>query len=354
MLVLRSFPILTWSAVAGTLGCFTTQGVSSPQLAAECELSSGEVSWIQRAVSNWERASAELLRLPPEPLPWIVLFDHECTWYMAPDTPQHTSTQLVSADIEFRDEPVPLWSAPHQGNVRLPTGDSIAVEPRVYAAFSPRLERPYFVFALPSVFRRDPAAAADPLLYERLLSVVSHEILHTRQLPDLSRQIQALRQRDALPEQLDDNVIERTFGNDTSFRRAFEAERDLLYAAAFNSDSTRARAQAAQALLLIEQRRATFFVGPHRAYGRLEDLFLNMEGVAEWVRFKLHQTSPGPWTTDSEIADFMRGRNNEWVQDEGLAIYLLLERFAVNWQERLLGSDLESPVAVLVEALARQ
>jgi hypothetical protein len=47
----------------------------------------------------------------------------------------------------------------------------------------------------------------------------------------------------------------------------------------------------------------------------------------------------------------MRGRNNEWVQDEGLALYLLLDRFVVNWQERLLSPDLASPTGVLAEAL---
>jgi hypothetical protein len=225
------------------------------------------------------------------------------------------------------------------------------IVPSVYAAFSRELERPYFVLALPDVFRRDPAAAADPRLAERILSVVSHEILHTRQLPDLQREIETIGRRAALPAGIDDNVIETHFAADPDFRTAFEAERDMLYEAAFEADTARAREIASRAVMRIRERRARHFVGANEVYGRLEDLFLSMEGAAEWVRFKLHQGEPGGFASDAEIVAFIRGRNNDWVQDEGLALFLLLDRFARNWQPRILRSDMPSPIDMLEEAL---
>jgi hypothetical protein len=196
-----------------------------------------------------------------------------------------------------------------------------------------------------------PAAAADSLLDERIASVVSHEIIHTRQLPDLRREIGKLAERMTLPQPVDDSVIEREFGDGDSFRLAYGRERDLLYDAALERDDSLARRRAAHAMELLRARRARYFTGPRAGYGRLEDLFLNLEGVAEWVRFRLHRERPGPWKSDAEIVDFIRGRSNEWAQDEGLALYLLIERFVPDWRSTLLGPDLESPVAALERSL---
>jgi len=48
----------------------------------------------------------------------------------------------------------------------------------------------------------------------------------------------------------------------------------------------------------------------------------------------------------------MRGRGNEWDQDEGLALFLLIERFSVGWIERMLGPDMVAPRLELHRALA--
>jgi hypothetical protein len=318
---------------------------------AKCRLDEESARWIQRALSSWERGSVEFLRLPPAPLPWIALFDTTCTWHLAPDASRLSGAQPDFVDLRFQGRAVLLWAQPHHGTVELPNGTSMPVTPTVYAAFSRALERPYFVLALPEVFRRDPAAARDPRLSERILGVVSHEILHTRQLPDLQRAIDALGQRTELPDRIDDNVVETRFGRDSTFRAAFEAERDLLYEAAFEPDTSRARGVAARAVTRIRERRARHFVGADEVYGRLEELFLNLEGAAEWLRFQLHRADPGDLGSDAEIVAFIRGRNNEWVQDEGLALFLVLDRFAGDWQSRLLGPDLASPIDALEEAL---
>jgi hypothetical protein len=199
----------------------------------------------------------------------------------------------------------------------------------------------------------DPAAAADSLLDERLLSVVSHDILHTRQLPWLSRRLDMIRLQTPLPAGINDNIVQRTFSANAEFRDAFEAELELLYAAALEPDTAKAREQAVRAVDMIAARRAKFFTGDQRSFAVIEDLFLNMEGAAEWVRFRLHRTDARQWGSDANIVAFIRGTENDWVQDEGLAIYLLLDRFAPGWQERLLTPQIVSPVLLLTEAVKR-
>lgn len=319
--------------------------------AQPCRIAADEAAWLQRALDDWDRASRIHLRLPPAPAPWIVAFDTTCAWHLAPDTTRLTAASPIDAGLRLGERPVPVSSVRHGGTVVLPSGARIPLAPRMNAALAEELDRPYFVLALPSVFRLNPAAAADPLLEQRLQSVVSHEILHTHQLADLRRHLDALEATyGALPDDLDDDVIEATFAGDSAFRTAFEAERDLFYRAVFEPDSGRARELARRALAVLGARRARHFTGDAAIHARLEDLFLNMEGVAEWVRFRLHQDA-GEIGGPAAIAAFIRGPNNDWVQDEGLALILLLERFADDWQSSLLGPGMASPVAELERAL---
>lgn len=106
-----------------------------------------------------------------------------------------------------------------------------------------------------------------------------------------------------------------------------------------------------EALALARQRHAKFLVGPDAVYRDLDGLFLNMEGVAEWLRFEFHRTDPA-WPVDTlEIAAFVRGRDNSWAQDEGLVLLLLLETMGVDWRPAILGSRMESPLRLLARAM---
>ena len=338
-----------WLALAALV--LASPRPAQSQAGGPCPLSDPNARWIQRGISSWERASEVHLHLPPAPLPWILLYDTRCAWHLAPDTTRLTGAVPVAVELRSHGRLVAVWGQPHDGMVRLPTGDSMPAAPSAFAALSSRLEGPYFVLALPDVFRQDSAAAADSLLEERILSVMSHEIVHTRQLPYLLDRLNELGRDGPLPADLDDNVVERRFGADSLFRAAFEQERDLLYDAALEPDEARARELASRALEMVRARRDRFYQHEATIYRSLEDLFLSMEGIAEWVRFKIHQGDPGAFQNNVEILTFMGGRHNEWVQDEGLALLLLVDRFSEGWQERLLDPAMPSPVQELKAAL---
>ncbi len=317
-----------------------------------CPITPADHAWLQKGLTSWELAGTEFLRLEPAPLPWIVVFDEVCTWHLASDTLRTAHATPIPAVLHFNDQPVPIRSEVNHGMIRLPTGDSFPAQPRISAGFSADLGRPYFILALPRVFRRDPGAARDTLLDQRILSVVSHEILHTRQLPDLFRQVQSLGRQGPLPEGIDDNIVERQFGSIEEFRASVDREIDLLYSAAFEADPLRARALAGDALKALRERQAKYYTADHQAFGRLEALFLNMEGASEWVRYRLHQRDRERWPTDQSIVRFIRGGDNEWVQDQGLALFLVIDRFVKDWPSRLLTPEMASPVEVLEQALA--
>jgi hypothetical protein len=317
--------------------------------ASPCAFPEADARWTQRFIDGWALVSQEL-RLDPKPLPWIVLFDASCTWHLnAGDTAVAAGEPLATA-FSLAGEPVPVRGLRHAGKVRLPNGSEIPAE--IMAAAFPvgdGRSASFFALASLSLWRSHPQASKDPELEERILSAALHEIVHTRQLPNAMRRLEALSRQHELPKQLNDDTIEDRFKSVPGFREAFEAETDLFYQAVRETDAARRRELIAQGLAKARERRARFFTGPNAGFAAVEDIFLNMEGAAEWARLKYHQKMRKPGLEDdAAIIAFLRGKENSWSQDEGFALVLLLDKERPGWQEHVLSAE----HAALFELLA--
>lgn len=317
-----------------------------------CSLRDGDVRWFQGALDGWHQVSKDFLLLDPKPIPWVVLFDGACTWHLAA-TAGIPGSEPAGVRFTYAGEPVPARVLRHNGTVHLPNGTDIPAE-IMAAAFSAKGgETAFFALATLDLWRHHPQASKDPELERRLLSVVLHEIMHTRQLHYVSLKVDDLKKRFEIPAEVNDDMVENRFKDVSGFREAFNAERDLLYRAVAEADPVQRRALIDQALGMARQRRDRFFTGADRPYAELEELFLNMEGAAEWARFKYHQAEPGNTLSDAEIIAFIRGKENSFSQDEGLALVLLLEKEVPGWQPRLLGPEMASPFKLLEGRQAR-
>jgi hypothetical protein len=133
---------------------------------------------------------------------------------------------------------------------------------------------------------------------------------HARQLYHFAPRLAEATARYQLPADLNDDAIQTRFEAVREFAAQVDAERDLLFAAA-SSDESMARGLARKAKMQIDARRAVHFVGTDAKYAELEDVFLTMEGIAQWTSYRwlthprvaLHDGSPeapplsnGTWT----------------------------------------------------------
>jgi len=235
----------------------------------------------------------------------------------------------------------------------LPNGAQIPAEIMAVAMpGSAPTQDAFLVLALPELWRRHPQASQDPHLAVRIPSVALHEMIHTRQMLDLRRRVDALEARFDLPARFNDDVVEDRFGDSAEYRQMFFAEQDLLYRAVAQSDLKLSMALVAAAIPIAQRRRERFFIGNDEVYSALESVFLNMEGIAEWVRFKSHQADPEWPDADADIIAFLRGKENSWSQDQGLALVLLLDKMVPDWKRLSLGPAMPSPWALLGDAVS--
>jgi hypothetical protein len=327
---------------------------AAPLAAQACTLDEAGRAWIQSALDDWDVASREFLKLDAAPLPWMVFIDTACVWHVAADARGDAelaaTLQPAGAPLRFAGGAVDVRGVAHGGTARLPGGQRVPAAPLSFAA-------PYgdggafFVIGMPSVWMRDPRHAADPGLGWLMNAVFVHEMTHTRQVGPVYRRIDSLATRVPDPASLDDDVIQKRFDSIPGFRESIDAERNLLYRAHDEPDADARRRMIRDALAAAAERRVRWFSGAAGVYRELDDVFLNMEGAAQWAAYQVALRRAGPAADPREVLTGFRRGGRFWSQDLGLALFLAADAYAPGWQARVFGPE-QAPIRdVLAEAL---
>jgi hypothetical protein len=346
-----------WGAVligllTGASGSVTHAAHPDPRGASPdaCRPDPETARWIERAVVGWEVVSRDALLLSAASPPWMVFYDATCAWHVGAEAGFDPASRVTPTGLAWNGAPLEVRAVAHSGEVALPDGSRWpAASNTARASFFRGTAATLFVVATPAAWRRDPAIAAGPDVDEFFLGVTLHELTHTRHLPLVIERLKALAARRGLSSlALDDDVVQTTFGGDAAFRAAFETERDLFYAAAATVDREQRRATIRRALDAANIRRSTHFTGDKAHYRELEDVFLAMEGAGQWAAYVFARRTRPP----AEALSFVRANKKYWSQEEGLALFLLLDLEVPDWQRDVFSAGDVGPFALLERALA--
>ncbi|MDG2523591.1 hypothetical protein P7B02_18840 [Caulobacter segnis] len=287
--------------------------VAAPAAQAACLMTPEDSNFANRAIGAWSTTARQDLQLSAGERPTIVLFDQTCAYTAGPAGP-------VS------------WNGvAHGGQVKLPDGQAIPARVASFAAPFDENRKAFFVMALPSIWQ---GAGVDSALgLEGLMQgVLIHEMTHTRQFYYVSPRLAELTAQYGLPDDLSDDSLQAAFAKDEAYVAAYEDELGALFQALNARSETQARAYTRQALAKMRARRAQFFVGDNAKWAPLDDLFLTMEGLGQWAAFAWTTRGRGV-DTGTAVRELRRG-GRFWSQDEGLVLFLLVDRLVPDWQSR--------------------
>lgn len=299
-------------------------------------------TWLARAMSNWTQVGEQLLRVEPRPFPSLVLFDDECVYHVNPGERWNVTAER------------------HVGSVRLPNGRAIA--PVGVAITSPTVDDTgvFLAIALPDAWRADPRYSAFETRsgWERyLIGAFAHEMAHARMLEFLLPRLRALEVA-IYPDTVDDNVVQKRFGSDRAFAQSIRTETELLYRATISPTmSTRAQ-YVRDALALMRERWARYYVGDYQSWRELEQVFLDIEGVAQWVAFHVRWgadvgASRAPGSIFERLLRRFRDTGEAWSEDQGLLLIFALDGLVPDWQRQLIAPRAPTAFELLSQAVAR-
>lgn len=302
-----------------------------PAQAAACAMDAADRAWIEGALAAWRRVERVHLKLPAQPIPTVVTFDARCAFTRE----------------SGQGDRAPWGGMEHKGAVALPDGQTLP--PGVVSFAAPSEGGGFFVMSLPSVWRA--AGVTSGLGLERLMDgVLIHEMAHTRQFYFVNPRLEALSKRYGLPDDINDDSLQAAFKDDPAYVADYEAERDILFAAAAAPTRAEAKRLAAAALVRMRARRARWFVGEAEKWTPLEEVFLTMEGVGQWaIHAWLTDPRGGGLTPEAALPEVRRG-SRWWSQDSGLALFLVIDRLVPDWERQAFAARPATVEALLAQA----
>ncbi len=309
---------------------------------------------MQTALDRWEVTCRRHLRLPAEPLAWVIFYDENYAWHVSAEKELLPAHETATVTLNFAGKARELLCVLHKKGLWVPGRDEVLpIKADLSAMPYADDQKTFCIIPLPSIFHKLEGLGTVAEMDELFLGIALHEMTHTRQLSFLMGQIKRLSKRYPVPEHLDDNLLEDTFGKDKAYVQRFNREMDKLGDAFMADTLAQCKRDMARALTMIQQRRARYFVGKRKVYAPLEEIFLALEGTGMWAHFQMaKENAPAGEDLKTTLMNLAQ-RTNAWSQVEGLALFLLLDRLVPDWQVRYFAPNPPSPFALLQEALRK-
>ncbi len=124
----------------------------------------------------------------------------------------------------------------------------------------------------------------------------------------------------------------------------------MLYQTVGETDIQRKRRFAKNAFDIMQARRQKFFIGKDAIYTQVEDIFLTMEGAANWAAYR---SAKAEGMSETDALKLICRSGKRWSQDEGLALFLLVDSFLPAWQKKVFGKSAVSIVDLLQKSIER-
>lgn len=289
---------------------------------SDCRLGDADRTFVAHMLHTWDEVRAKHLLISDATRPRLIFFDERC---------------LFDGDT----------ASAHGGTLKLPDGEEVPARLMTFA--SAHDDKPYLVQALPALWRAEERHRNNPKLEQMMTAVFTHEMTHTVQTKAFGDRIGALEKQYRI-EDLNDDIVQHRFSENAEYVAAYKKERDLLYAIAAQPDRQLRRKMAKEAVRMAKERRARFFTGEQAHLAELEEIFLGMEGAAQWAAFQTVMADGA--TREEAIAAMTRG-GRWWSQDEGLALFLAIDALMPGkWQGKVFGKK-ATPAWTLLEEAAR-
>jgi hypothetical protein len=205
----------------------------------------------------------------------------------------------------------------------------------------------FFVMPLPSYWKK--AGVTDSVLGPGNLvtGVFIHEFSHSQQMQNFGKQITVFEKQSDFNAAFNDDIVQSLFANDSAYLDLYRVEVEKFYAAASRDPVDQSALQVA--LKIMNKRQNAFFKGQYESLKQIDNFFLTMEGLGQYSMFL--------WLTHPQGANVERGRALEavrrskkwWSQDEGFALFLLLDRLARpdTWAKEFFGDKTESVISLI-------
>lgn len=242
----------------------------------------------------------------------------------------------------------------HNGKIILPDNQTVPVGLMSFTApLSGEGKNAFFVMPLPEFWKAAGVSSKELGLDNMVTGVFLHEFAHSQQVQNFGVSMTAYEQEKIFEKMnFSDDIIQDFFEKDSVYNAAFRKEVELFYAAAAVKGKKRVSA-VRQAMKMLESRQKKYFTGEKELLKQVDDFFLTMEGAGQYTMYAwLIHSAGGNLPAKDAVTGIRRGKK-WWSQEEGLALFRVLELFSkpTDWAQLMFGTKRVSVVELINSAL---
>ena len=307
----------------------------------------GNLEWLSRWIGAWEAMAGNVLKLPPAAAPVMLFYDSE---YVYTTSEVSAPAGEPFAGPTFFGNTLPWRRKAHTRTLILPDGQKVPVQLMTFAA--PAKEsgtEAFFVMAAPAFWNEAGIHSEEVGLEKMLTGVFLHEFAHTRQMNGIGRIITEYERSHRFDVPVSDDMIQAYFAGDSSYVQQFKEEVALFYRAALSPDEAEMKRLATQGMTMLKERQNQYLVGKNKVLGEMDNVFLTMEGMGQYLMATYLQRPEGGAVPKATAIGATRRGRKWWSQEEGLALVLLYERLAPNPDWTILFTDQPADIVTLIE-----
>lgn len=286
---------------------------------------------VKKWFSAWELVSKNILKVKTLQNVEFVFFDKEYVY-------STSNTTIPKGEIiigpNFLKKKLIWKKALHEGKIRLPDNQTIPVGMMVFASIFGD-KNAFFVMPLISFWKEMGVESKDLGLENLTTGVFLHEFAHTQQTQNFGKQLSLYEKQYKFDVDLSDNIIQDSFQKDSLYVVDFKKEVILLYDIAISEKNI------SQALDVLRKRQSLYFQGDKKHFQELDNFFLTMEGLGQYLMYVWFIHPKGANISKEIALKGTRRGGKYWSQDEGLALFLILEQLSPpqKWAKQMFGKE---------------
>ncbi len=248
-----------------------------------------------------------------------------------------------------------VWKkSPHRGSLTLPDKNVVPVGLMSFAAeLKGEKAGSFFVMPLPD-FWRQAEVKSDELGLENLVTgVFLHEFAHSQQIRNFGKQLGAFEKNNRFETEFSDDIVQNLFKKNAPYTELYVKEVRTFYEASAEKNKAAKIALIKNGIELLRKRQADFFTGKFENLKPIDEFFLTMEGLGQYTMYAWLTHERGANLPAEIVLKGVRRGGKSWSQDEGLALFLILEKFSKpkKWAKKMFGNETESVINLVSREL---
>ena len=302
---------------------------------------------VEQWFAAWELVCKEIYKIESVMPVEFVFF--EDTYIYSTSVVSIAEGELIEGPELFKKKLA--WKrALHNGKITLPDKQVVPVGLMSFASvLETGNKNSFFVMPLPEFWKAAGVQSKELGLDNLVTGVFLHEFSHTQQMQNFGKKMTAYEQQYKFETAFSDDIIQDYFEKDSAYNAGFINEPALFYAAAANKNKTKLKTLTKQAIENFRLRQNRYFTAGKTHFKEIDDFFLTMEGLGQFTMYVwLIHPKGGNIPADIALKGVRRG-GRSWSQEEGLALFLILEKLSKpeRWCKLMFGNKTESVIELI-------